>query len=203
MKKSLLVLIILVPTSITVGQQFEYGLKGGLNISTLKNESSDFDIYSAKAGYHVGLYSSFFFSEHLGLRTELVYSLEGANFENSDEFVRINRISVPLLFNYRFLEKVGVEVGPEFKLQTGFDSNVPASRGNVESLYEKLDYGISLGVEFLPFEKIGIIVRNYFGLKYHSETFISEEIEGQFMSLASMKSDRTNVFQLAIQYQLN
>ena len=54
---------------------FDFGLKGGLNVSSLGGNNSQ--IGSAKVGFHAGAYLITFLSERVSLQPELVYSQQG------------------------------------------------------------------------------------------------------------------------------
>ena len=82
MKKARLFLffLFLLPTFL-IGQ-YNFGLKGGLNYSTLSEDPSIFnpptELYDYATRYHVGIFGEYFFSSKVGIRAEAMYSYQGA-----------------------------------------------------------------------------------------------------------------------------
>ena len=93
MKK--LALVILAGISFaTANAQFQFGAKGGFNFSTLSGS----DIQDAKTlvNFNVGVFARLPLIDRLSLQPELVYSVQGAKFDNPDEshHVRYGRLRV-------------------------------------------------------------------------------------------------------------
>ncbi len=191
--------IFVICTCPILAQDFQFGVKTGLNISTLDNEGSEIDTYKPQLGLMLGTFGALGISEKSSLKAELIFSMEGANYKSSNTYVRLNRLSLPLLYNYKLSPLISVEAGPELKYQIGFDSNFPSSQGNLKGLYENLDHGISIGVEISPISKFRLSLRNYFGMKYHSNYILTDE-NGNITE--RIKSDRSNVLTLAVNYYL-
>ncbi|MCR9254102.1 MAG: PorT family protein [bacterium] len=193
------VFIFVIFTCSIFAQDLEFGLKGGVNVSSLNNEGSELDSYKPKPGLLIGVFGTFGTTKNSALKTELLYSMEGANHKDSDTFVRLHRLAIPILFNYKLTESVRLEAGPELKYQIGFDSDFLGGQDNLEGTFHDVDYGLSVGFEIKPISKIGISVRNYFGLKYHGNSIFSDE-NGNVT--AQIRSDRTNVLSVALNYYL-
>ncbi len=201
MKILLFIILLAFTTSFSVGQSLEFGIKGGLNISSHHNEGSDFDVYESKLGIVIGGYGTFRFHEKHGIKMELLYSQEGLNYKDSDIYIRINRLSIPLLYNYKLSEKFYIEAGPEFKIKVGFDSNYPPSTGDdIETIYDTFDYGGTIGLEFRLFKTIGLSLRNCFSFKYQSEIGYIDQTGS---NVSYIKSDRSNTLTFSINYYLN
>lgn len=201
MQKLLIIILLAFTTSLTVGQSLEYGIKGGLNISSHHNEGSDFDIYESKLGIVIGGSGIFRFHEKHGIKMELLYSQEGLNYKDSDIYIRINRLSIPLLYNYKLSEKFNIEAGPEFKFKVGFDSNYPPYTGDgIETIYDNFDYGGTIGLEFRLFKTLGISLRNCFSFKYQSEIIYIDQTGS---NVSSIKSDKSNTLTFSVNYYLN
>ncbi len=180
-------------------QDLQFGIKGGINFSSLDNEGSSLDHYQSKLGFNSGLFAMIGITKKYSLKTELYYSMEGADYQDSDLYIRLNRLSLPVLINYKLGKAISIEAGPEAKFQVGFKTNLSSFQGNIKSIYENLDYGATVGLTIRPLEKVGLTVRNYFGMKYHSSyNFINES--GEITS--HIKTDRTNILSVSINYYL-
>lgn len=190
----LTVIILCLSTTVFYGQKIQLGFKAGVNVSSLDNEGSRFDIFESKTGFRVGGHLTLKLKGNLGLRTELLYSRDGAKFEGTDEQLDLNRLSFPILVKYSFAKIVNVELGPEFNFLLSSNPD-----GQFIGSNETLDYGASAGVEVKPIDKLGIGIRNYFGLKYHGETIFTENAAdpGQVI-----ETGRNNVFSVTLNYYL-
>src|SRR6476659_4421826 len=71
-----------------------FGLKAGLNISSLEvKDGVDFD---SKAGFHIGGLAHVHLSPHFGVQPEIVYSEQGG--KDGEDKWKINYLNVPVLF---------------------------------------------------------------------------------------------------------
>ena len=150
-------------------------------------------------GINVGGFGKIQMNKKSDIKVEFLYSMEGTNTKTTDIYLRLNRLSIPLLFCYQPIEKISLETGPEFKIQLNGDSNVPAAIAFFESGYTTFDYGFSFGMGFEPFNQFEISIRKYFGLKYHSEIGIFDKMANR---IGEYKSGRTNVISISINYYL-
>ena len=101
--------------------QVSIGLKAGLNIANEKEANKTYST-AAKMGFCGGAFTNYKFSKNVGAQLEINYSEEGVkeNFtSNSTEIkgvVSINRINIPLLFQYRTPVGLYFETGPQIGL---------------------------------------------------------------------------------------
>ena len=99
--------------SITASAQISWGVKGGMNVSTLGN----FDpLYKPRLGYHIGAYYLQHLDVQYGLQAELQYSLQGARDASyATRNLAYNYLHLPVLLRF-FLENgtTTVDVGPQF-----------------------------------------------------------------------------------------
>lgn len=196
MKRTLIILLFL-PFSFAYGQKLEYGLTTGLNLSTLQNEPK-FDQYFKQPDYQYllgirfGGLLAFAFDEEFKIKTELAYSMAGAKSDNIH--LRLHNLSAPFLVVYSPAKWVNFEAGPEINFLLDVTMN-GASNGDYSSIFDKFDYGLDLGVEIKVVKKVGISLRNYFGLKYNSEMVFSDASD-------TIKLDRSNVISLSVNYYI-
>ena len=194
MHKLIIIISLLSVSTLVNGQNHEFGLRGGLNFSTLKNQKSKLDVYEPKIGLLIGGIFKHDLNDKFGISSEVLYSMEGANIENSNQYIRIHRLSIPILASYNLTKKLKVGIGPELKLQLDVKSNL---HGDIASLYDPLDYGGTLEIEFKPINSIGISLRNYFGLKYQNRILVSD---AEANEIENIKSDKSNVLNMSVTY---
>ena len=115
MKKQLLfVLILFFSSSNSFSQEVEFGVKGGLNFSTLgKSELG----YVSRLAYHFGGTAEFITTPFFSIQTELVYSLQGAATDRSREvYLNYHYLNIPLLAKAYFYEDASLELGIQYGL---------------------------------------------------------------------------------------
>lgn len=107
-KKALL--LILMVASLQASAQVVWGLKGGINVSTLGNSEQ----YKARLGYHAGTFYSQHIEEQYGWQIGLQYSLQGArDAQNNDGRLNYHYLSLPLVMKFYFAGNTFAELGPQ------------------------------------------------------------------------------------------
>ncbi len=129
----------------TQAQKFKYGLKGGLNYSTISGS----DIKGAEflPSYHGGLFARFTFLK-VGIQAEALYSAQGSGFDGGD--ANITYVQIPLLFRVNFVAgKLGLYLGPQYGylLSADIDGKLPEGSSDEDYLQEADLSGV-IGAEF-------------------------------------------------------
>jgi len=122
MKKGFLAAIALFSFGIAQSQEIKFGVKGGLNLSTLTGDAVSDDI-SMKAGFHAGGLVEIKFTDKLSLQPELLYSLQGAKTEDSEVIagttyrdeskLNLSYINVPVMLKFYPVKGFFLEGGPQ------------------------------------------------------------------------------------------
>lgn len=190
MKKITLLLILSLASLYVLGQEnsLEYGIKGGLNFSSLLEKSND-DVpgdYSGKVGFHMGGFVSISLNQKISLRPELLFSQQGSSFDingndptvfdGSDiiynDFggtIKEFMILLPIILEYQMSEAIDIGVGPQFGYSVHRDieyKNNPligfTPLKNEDS--EKLELGLNVEAGFTFSEKSRISLRYNYGV---------------------------------------
>ncbi|MBQ0735424.1 porin family protein [Aquimarina celericrescens] len=165
-KKGTLILALLFMGAITANAQsnidgLKFGIKGGANLAKLKNVDS-----KAKIGLVAGVFTEYGFSDKFSLRSEVLFSVQGAKAKGSSEKVKLNYINaLPALIKFYPVKKFSLEAGPQIGLLISKKGG-----GLLKSDYRKLDYGLTLGAGFHIIENIEIGARYYLGLRDITKT---------------------------------
>ena len=115
MKRLLLLLFIGLVANVANAQSLNYGIKGGLNVSTLADES-----YSGRLGWNVGVVANYDFNSKYGIEADLIYSKQRARtgiyvLEAEEKEYDLNESShylqLPLTFKYYLIDKFYAEGG--------------------------------------------------------------------------------------------
>ncbi len=191
MKKTIILISFTIIVLSTTAQKTYFGLKGGVNVSTLHYDGNS--SFHSKTGFHIGGLAHIHASKTWALQPELFYSLEGARGtyigNNNTVTQNLNYLNVPVLLQYLFDNGFRLEGGP----QLGFLLSAKTKTGNVtidNKGYESTAFSIPLGVGYLGSSGLGFDARYVFGLSN-----IDDNKNGPVI--------QSNVFQLGIFYQLN
>ena len=185
MKTILSVILLLSLTILAKAQSADthFGLKAGLNISSLDvKDGVDFD---SKAGFHIGGLAHVHLSPHFGIQPEIVYSEQGG--QDGDEKWKINYLNVPVLFQYMTGSGFRLQTGPQLGFAVSSKIKTGDIEQNIKDDVNTVDVSWSLGASYLFPEAIGIDARYNIGI-----TNVND---------AETPEVRNRVFQIGLFYQ--
>jgi hypothetical protein len=87
-----------------------FGLKAGINVSSLNMNSESAQI-SSITSFYAGGTALFPVSKHFNIQSELIWSGEGT--ESTGIKIELNYVRIPLLFQYQHASGFHVEAGPQ------------------------------------------------------------------------------------------
>jgi hypothetical protein len=90
---------------------FQFGIKGGINLSSFDGEDSAFS--ERKVGFTAGVFGTIFFTDTFAIQPEVLFSLKGEKREYGVEAVHNNLyyIELPLLLKY-YIPEYRFKIGP-------------------------------------------------------------------------------------------
>ena len=114
MKKIILVLsaVLLSTGAFAQNRGFEWGVKAGLNLSTV----TKFDDTKFKPGFAAGVFGEYVISDFFGVQAELLYSMAGFKYKEGGLELNDKRdyLILPILAKFYILERLSVDIGPQF-----------------------------------------------------------------------------------------
>ena len=126
-------------------QQTHFGLKAGLNISSVPVE--DDGDFSNKTGLHIGGLAHIHVSSHFAVQPEFVYSQQGG--KRGGVTLKLNYLNIPVLAQYMTNDGFRLETGP----QIGFLTSAKSKTGNVEldleDSFQSVDFAWAFGASYL------------------------------------------------------
>ena len=164
MKKLLFVPLLL--SSVTMfAQTYQFGLKGGINVSNYTGSSLDNVDKKALVGFQGGAFLSLLMGDHFAIQPEAVFSSQGARVStiNGDENWRVSYLNIPVELKVRFNGGFYLEAGP----QIGFKLNETVtnqSGGSAEDFAKNLDFSVNAGLGFHGKSGLGIGARYAVGI---------------------------------------
>ena len=194
MKKSILVLCLSVfALSFMQAQELRFGIKGGVNVSTLGGDSYDGLVsFDSRTAYHVGVFAEIPLMMKFSIQPELLYSAQGSQFGgffSVDGFddQKLDYLNVPVLVKYNIIAGLSAELGPVFGYLISADGESIFDDEGLEidnkEAFNDLDVGIALGASYS-------LKSFMFGLRYNKG--ISNVNNDEFTT----NKNQNNVFQI-------
>jgi hypothetical protein len=163
--KKLLIIPLIVLSSTLFAQKFQFGLKGGLNVSNFTNASFNNVDNKAIVGVHGGALLSLLLGDHFAIQPEALISTQGAKLSSDAGFddgnYRLTYLTIPVMMKGRFNGGFYLEAGPQFGFK--LKENVPGAN-NTENFAKNADFGIGAGLGFHGKSGLGIGGRYVLGL---------------------------------------
>ena len=167
MKKISLLVLILATGSIVYAQSAKFGLKAGVNISSIdwKIPNTNFD---NRLGFHIGALAHIHLSPEWALQPEVVYSTEGVKQSvSSGEYTwKTDYVNIPVMLQYMFDNGFRLEAGPQLGLMVNSDNN--------DDIFKSTNVGLGLGLGYLTYSGFGVSGRYVLGLTKINEPIAAE-----------------------------
>jgi hypothetical protein len=159
-------------------QHVNLGVKAGLNVYSVHNDNgSNTD---SKTGFHGGLLGHIHLSQHVALQPEIVYSAQGAKYNNGNSTLKLGYINVPFMLQYMFDQGFRIQAGP----QVGFLVNAKTETNGVsvdKNDVKTVDFGLGAGVSYLHTPSgLGVDARYNFGLSNINENGTVKSVNNGF-----------------------
>ncbi|MCY2685975.1 porin family protein [Salinimicrobium sp. TH3] len=179
MKTTITMLFMLLLTVQLPAQEWNFGIKGGVNIANFTGSDADDLDLKSRTGFHLGGLVEGKFSESFGAQLEVLYSTAGAKVEgifmddmgnefDGDITFKLDYISVPVLFKYFPIQELSIETGPQISFETSSEVEAEAMGESVSLDFEdetsSVEFGWLFGLGYdLPYN-IFVQARYLYGL---------------------------------------
>lgn len=193
MKKTYLIALAILASCALNAQSVDFGLKGGLNLSSLSENNSGYS-YQNRLGYHIGGLAQINLTPQVAIQPEVVYSSQGTKYtaNGTEHNLALNYLNIPVMLQAKVGRGVYAEVGPQF----GFLTSVNDKIGDVETNYfttqdfKNTDVALGFGLGFQGSSGVGVDARYNLGLTDINNTGRSNNL-------------RNNVLQIGLFIKLN
>jgi hypothetical protein len=171
----LLVMIILIFTFTQTQAQFKFGIRGGLNMSSMTFKTSGIALDpSMVAGFHIGAITEIGIAGNLKIQPGILYSSKGTKYESGGNEMKISPqvVEIPINLAYRFdLGGIGLSINAGPYLAFGIGGTVEDPDGSFDISFgstdendmKPLDYGLNLGAS-IYFGKVFVTAQYGVGL---------------------------------------
>ena len=146
-----------------------FGIKGGMNVSSLSNDAG-LDDSKSKIGFNAGVFMNAPLAESFSIQPEVLYSQYGSKAEsgNTSTSLKFDYITVPVMFQYNATPEFYLEAGPEFGFLVSAKSKNTVSNGNGSGSdtnelnkdnFNGFNFGLGLGLGFDITKNFGVNAR--------------------------------------------
>ncbi|KIQ14020.1 hypothetical protein RT99_23955 [Flavobacterium sp. MEB061] len=173
MRKIILSAIAVMAFGFTNAQETRFGVKGGLNISTVVG--GDVENTKSLVGFHVGGFAEIHIVQRFFIQPELLFSTQGTKVDGPfgvDGDIKLNYLNIPVLAKYYIVDKkFSVEAGP----QLGVLLSAKAEDEDIKDFTRSVDFGFNIGAGFNFTDNLSIGLRYTIGLSPLSDEDIDNE----------------------------
>jgi outer membrane immunogenic protein len=172
----------------------QFGIKAGMNVASLSKDAGLED-QKSKIGFNAGVFANIPLASSFSVQPEVLYSQYGAKIESIDESTfggvttrnvqsfstHFDYITVPVMFQYKFVPNFYVEAGPEFGFlvsakdkgdrtttitgPTGTTTNTANYSDDIDKdNLNTFNFGLGLGAGYYFTDNFGITARYVAGL---------------------------------------
>ena len=168
-----IILIFLITCSLSVvpaAGQVAFGIKGGLNLTTLDVEDPELT-YESRTGYHAGVFLRGRFG-NIGVQPELLLftqngDLESTLFGKAQE--QFTYLSIPLMLKFYPIGGLNLQAGPQFGFlldgERKYDTFLGSGSQDITDHYKNSDVSVSVGGGYDFGFGLGLDVRYNIGIK--------------------------------------
>ena len=175
-------------------KEVSFGIKGGLNVSTITNVNSiDTGVSSsALIGFHVGVFGEFLLSDKFSLQPELLYSTQGVklNFSGETGDLKLDYINIPVMAKFYVAKEFSLEFGPQIGFLTSAKAKSGGASVDVKESMKSTDFGLDLGAGYDFGKNVTLGLLYNYGLTRVQKDLASGESES-----------KNSVFQLSVGYK--
>jgi hypothetical protein len=170
MKRIILAAMAVMVFGFANAQKTRFGVKGGLNISTVVG--GDVDHVKSLVGFHVGGFAEIHVVQRFFIQPELLFSAQGTKVDGpvgNDTDIKLNYLNIPVLAKYYIVDKkFSVEAGP----QLGVLLSAKADSQNIKDFTRSADLGFNLGAGYNFTDNLSVGLRYTIGLSPLSDKYI-------------------------------
>ncbi|UQB70330.1 porin family protein [Epilithonimonas zeae] len=204
-----------------------FGLKAGLNVSSISDDG--YEDSKSKAGFYGGVFMNAPLSEQFSIQPEVLYSQMGAKVTGTNSYtiggvtttdknsasLNLDYVTVPVMFQFHATPNFYLEAGPEFGFLVGAkakgDTTTTVTSGgssststesyssrDIKDFYSGFNMGAGLGLGFNFTQNFGINARYVAGF---TDINKKNNDEDGNTTLEQSGKNRNNTFQVGLSYK--
>jgi len=173
-------------------EDMSFGVKAGLNISSLSNIDEDGVNKDPLIGFHVGFFGEFMISDKFAIQPELLYSSQGVKFDSEGEKaeIKLDYINIPIMAKYYVADAFSLELGPQIGFLVSSDLESGGVSVDLKDETKSIDVSLGFGASYNFAENFMFGARYNLGLTRVQEDLSPGESES-----------KNSVFQISLGYK--
>lgn len=173
-------------------EDMSFGVKGGLNISSLSNIDEVGVNKDPLVGFHVGFFGEFMISDQFAIQPELLYSTQGVKLEADGEKgdLKLDYINIPIMAKYYVADAFSLELGPQIGFLVSAEGKSDGVSVDIKDDTKSVDVSLGFGASYNFAENFMLGARYNLGLTRVQEDVFPGESEW-----------KNSVFQISVGYK--
>ncbi len=182
MKKLVWTAIAVVSLTVSSAQDIKFGVKAGLNLSTLQPELTE-----SRTSFHLGAVAEIQLSDVFSIQPELLYSAQGAKDQDdsdNNEIFRVDYLTLPVLAKYYLIDGLSVEGGPQVGFLLSSEGEDNGETADLKDVTKGLDIGLAFGLGYKMDNGLNFGLRYFLGSDVNDIDEDSEEFKNRVFQLS-------------------
>jgi hypothetical protein len=182
-------LILSLITAASAQAQVAFGLKGGLNLTTLDVKDPELS-YESRTGYHAGIFLRSKMDK-IAIQPELLLFTQQGDLESSffgSARESFTYLSVPVILKFYPVAGLNIQLGPQFGFlidgEREYDSFLGSGTEDITDHYKKSDVSVSVGGGYDFGFGLGLDVRYNIGVKDINDAADGQEARSRIFLLS-------------------
>ena len=182
-------LILSLITAASAQAQVAFGLKGGLNLTTLDVKDPELS-YESRTGYHAGIFLRSKMDK-IAIQPELLLFTQQGDLESSffgSARESFTYLSVPVILKFYPVAGLNIQLGPQFGFlidgEREYDSFFGTGTEDITDHYKKSDVSVSVGGGYDFGFGLGLDVRYNIGVKDINDAADGQEARSRIFLLS-------------------
>lgn len=156
------ILIVLSTTFLSAnGQEFKFGVKGGLNVAYLGGDATDID---RRIGFHAGGFVSVPVLAKFKVQPEIIYSQQGAQSGIGSDELKYEYLNIPAIVKFMLTKNFNIQAGPQLGILLSAKEEANSEEIDVKDSLKSTDLGIGFGLGYETNDNVMIDVRYNLGI---------------------------------------
>lgn len=170
MRKAIICLSLIIIFSNAFSQETGFGIKGGVNLTSLNVEDPEAS-YDSRTGFHAGIFLRGKFDK-VGIQPEILFFTQNGDIRSSvfgTAQESFTYLSIPVMLKFYPIGGLNLQVGPQFGFlidgERKYDTFLGSGTEDIKDHYKSSDISVSLGGGYDFGFGLGLDVRYNLGVK--------------------------------------
>ena len=123
----------------------KFGAKAGVNFATLTGDTED---VKSRTAFHFGVVVEIPVSDKFSVQPELLYSAQGAKDDLSDDVLKLDYLTIPIMAKLYVAEGFSLELGPQVGFLLSAKEEFDGESEDIKDFVKGTDFGVNFGLGY-------------------------------------------------------